>query len=100
MLPPRPAKSHKAVAADIMAAFNGDFFDRPGHMLHRDGDKALRHRLRRHFSTLLRCDLLGQRLKSGHHAIAIQLLRLIRAKNGREMIRGQNATHHIAIGDR
>ena len=85
----------QGIACHVIAALDGDLLDGVGHVLHGDGDEAVRHFLGRAAAA----DLGGQRRELLPHHLGIEGLVLGRAEDLREVVRDQLAQHHVGIGD-
>ena len=83
-----------------MAALDRDGLDGAGHMLDRDGDKALGQIGGRHRPARRRRDLGGQGVERLGHHLGVQRFVPARPEHGRKELRSQLAQQDIAIGDR
>ena len=92
VLATRAAKALQGVARHVIAARNRYFFNRVGHLLHRDVDKAFSH----HFRTAAR--LPCQVIELGGGSFIAQWLISVRAKHFGKVTRLHFADHHVRIG--
>ena len=93
MLPACTAKTIEHIARHIIAACDGDFLDRFGHIGNRNADETVSQSFRRAAIT----DLLRKMSEGAAHGFHIERLVLMRAENLREVIGAQLAQHHIGI---
>ncbi len=96
MLAAGAAEAIEQILGDVVAALHRDLLDGVGHVLDRDGDEALRHRL----GAAAVADLGGQRRERALDHREVERLVLAGSEDRREEVGLQLAEHEIGVGDR
>ena len=100
MLATGAAEATQGVFGHVVAAMDGDFLDRAGHVLDRDGEEAFGHCLGGLGLGRLALDLGGELGEFLGHGLRVEGFVLVRPEDLGELLGQQLADHQVGVGHR